>query len=325
MELNIHFIALLIAFILDKILGDPSWLPHPVVWFGKAVALLDKKFNKGKRKIMKGAVVVLFLVSMVYITIYLLMYLVSQFNLCIVVALESIFIFYGIAGTTLIREGKAVFQKLNESLDAGRKQVSRIVGRDTSQLNRDQVGAAALETLAENLSDGVVAPLFWYALAGIPGIMAYKMINTLDSMIGYKSNKYIKFGRFAAKLDDVANYIPARLTALFMTIASGSLRAVKYIFKYGKAHSSPNAGYPEAALAGILNVRFGGTSVYFGEKVEKPFIGENQRPFTKKDIQKTIHTNRLVEILTVIILLILILYKKIPLVQYLTDFYENLR
>jgi adenosylcobinamide-phosphate synthase len=320
MEINLHIVALLVGFLLDKILGDPSWLPHPIVWFGKAVALCDKKFNTGKAKIMKGAIVTLFLVSIVFIVFYFLIRYICQFNLYIGLAIESIFIFYGIAGTTLIREGKAVFTMLDKSLDAGRKQVSRIVGRNTSQLNRDQVSAAALETMAENLSDGVVAPLFWFALAGIPGIMTYKMINTLDSMIGYKSDKYLHFGRFAARLDDLVNYIPARITALFMVLSSANLRAARYILKFGKAHSSPNAGFPEAALAGILNVRFGGTHTYFGKHIEKPFIGENSRSFTRKDIQKTIRINRSVEIITSIILLILLFYNKIPLINLLIDF-----
>ncbi|MBN1968115.1 MAG: cobalamin biosynthesis protein CobD [Candidatus Delongbacteria bacterium] len=308
---------------MDKILGDPSWLPHPIIWFGKAVAKCDKMFNSGKYKIIKGTLVTLFLVSMVFIIFYLLIYYTSQLNLYLATIIESIFIFYGIAGTTLIREGKAVFKKLDESLDAGRKQVSRIVGRDTSLLNRDQICAATLETMAENLSDGVIAPLFWYALAGIPGIMSYKMINTLDSMIGYKNDKYIEFGKFAAKSDDVANFIPARLTAFLMVIASGNLRAIKYIFKYGRAHSSPNAGYPEAALAGILNVKFGGTSVYFGKKVDKPFIGENQRAFTKKDIQKSSRINWLAEIITTLIILILIFYNKMPLIEFLAKVFSK--
>jgi adenosylcobinamide-phosphate synthase len=323
MEINPHILALLLAFILDKILGDPLWLPHPVIWFGKAVALCDKKFNAGKAKIMKGAMVTLLLVLIVFIVFYTLIHYTCQFNIYISLAIESIFLFYGIAGTTLIREGKAVFTELDKSLVAGRKQVSRIVGRDTSQLNRDQVSAAALETMAENLSDGVIAPLFWFALAGIPGIMAYKMINTLDSMIGYKSDKYLHFGRFAARLDDLVNYIPARLTAIFMVLVTGNLRAAEFVLKYGKAHSSPNAGYPEAALAGILNVRFGGAHNYFGKSIEKPFIGENQRSFTKKDIQKTIQTNRLVEVTTIIILLVLLFYNKIPAIQHLLAFCEK--
>lgn len=324
MEINIHIISLIIGFSLDKILGDPVWFPHPVVWFGKGVSYVDNKYNKGKSKVFKGGLVTILFVSLVFLLFYFFILYTYHINLYVGIVTESLCIFYGIAGTTLIREGKAVFKKLEINLEAGRKQVSRIVGRDTSQLSHDQVTAATLETMAENLSDGVVAPLFWYGVAGIPGMMAYKMINTLDSMIGYKNDRYTEFGRFAAKSDDLANYIPARLTAFLMVTVSGSLRAVKYIFKYGKAHSSPNAGYPEAALAGILNARFGGTHTYFGKKVEKPFIGESQRSFNKKDIQKIVQTNKLVEIVTIIMLLILLFYKKIPLIQYLTDCCENL-
>lgn len=314
MELNNNIIALLIGFLLDKILGDPVWMPHPIVWFGNTVAKCDKIFNKGRYKIIKGALVTLSLVLLVFFGFFLITYYAYKLNIYFGIGIESIVIFYGIAGTTLIREGKAVFFELEKSLDAGRKQVSRIVGRNTSQLSYDQVGAATLETMAENLSDGVVAPLFWYAIAGIPGIMTYKMINTLDSMIGYKSDKYIYFGKFAAKLDDVANYIPARLTALLMIVVSRSVRAFKFVLKYGKAHSSPNAGYPEAALAGILNVRFGGTSVYFGKEVKKPFIGENQRSFTQKDILKAIQINRLVEIVIVLSVSILFYFKYLALI-----------
>ena len=220
----------------------------------------------------------------------------------------------------MIREGKAVFNKLDESLDAGRKRVGRIVGRDISQLTHNQVCAATLETMAENLSDGVIAPLFWYAIAGIPGMMMYKIINTLDSMIGYKNEKYVKFGCFAARLDDIANFIPARLTSLLMGVCSGSLKALQFVIKYGKAHSSPNAGYPEAALAGILDVQFGGAHIYFGEWVEKPFIGKTPRAFAKSDLLKTIRVNRLVEIATIIIIILLIYYEKAPIIGFLADY-----
>ena len=132
------------------------------------------------------------------------------------------------------------------------------MGRDTSQLSAQEVRTAALETLAENLSDGVIAPLFWFALLGTPGMLAYKMVNTLDSMVGYRTERYKDFGCWAARIDDVANYIPARLTALLMVIASGKLSLMKFVWKNGRKHASPNSGYPEAALAGILNCRFGG-------------------------------------------------------------------
>ncbi len=305
MEISVHIIAILAAFILDKLFGDPSWLPHPIIWFGKAISFFDKRLNNGNYRILKGFLVALFLTSFVYTFFFILVRYVYDFNICVGVAIETILIFFGIAGTTLIREGKAVFNKLQDSLDAGRKHVARIVGRDTSQLTHNQVCAATLETMAENLSDGIIAPLFWFAVAGIPGMMAYKMINTLDSMIGYKNEKYIEFGKFAARLDDAANFIPARLTSLLMFICSGSPRALQFIFKYGSAHSSPNAGFPEAALAGILNVRFGGSYCYFGKMVDKPFIGNNPRSFCYKDLLVTVRINRIAE--SIMILLIIVL------------------
>ena len=176
-------------------------------------------------------------------------------------------------------------------LQGGREQLSYIVGRDTRNLSEQQIRTAVLETLAENLSDGVIAPLFYYALGGVPAMLAYKMANTLDSMIGYKSEKYREFGWFAARFDDVVNFVPARITALLMVVLSLSPRGLAYIFKFGHKHSSPNAGYPEAALAGILNCRFGGPNVYHGQLVEKPYIGANPRTLTNTDFRKTCFLN----------------------------------
>ena len=156
---------------------------------------------------------------------------------------------------------------------------------------------AALETLAENLSDGVIAPLFWFALLGTPGMLAYKMVNTLDSMIGYRTERYKDFGCWAAHIDDVANYIPARLTALLMVIASGKLSLLNFVWKNGRKHASPNSGYPEAALAGILSCRFGGPHYYFGELFDKPYIGENDRELTTTDMHTATRINRLAELL----------------------------
>jgi adenosylcobinamide-phosphate synthase len=150
---------------------------------------------------------------------------------------------------------------------------------------------AAFETMSENLSDGVIAPLFYYALAGVPGMMAYKMVNTLDSMIGYRSERYEQFGKFAARLDDVANFIPARLTAILMALISGSKRSFQFIMQYGNKHKSPNSGYPEAALAGILNTRFGGPNIYQGVLVDKPFIGCDDRAIEADEIKRVSSVN----------------------------------
>ena len=209
--------------------------------------------------------------------------------------------FYCLAGTTLIREVREVFLALDRSLDAGRKQVARIVGRDTSELSAQEVRTAALETLAENLSDGVIAPLFWFALLGTPGMLAYKMVNTLDSMIGYKTERYRDFGCWAAHIDDIANYIPARLTALLMVLAAGKPQLATFVWKNGRKHASPNSGYPEAALAGILDCRFGGPHHYFGQLFDKPYIGSNDRPLTTADMRTAIRVNRTAEILMVLL------------------------
>ena len=312
MEINLHMIALLAGFFLDRLLGDPSWLPHPVIWFGRSISFFEKRLNRKAHLVFKGALVVFFLVCLVFVLAFVLVTTACQVSPYLGAVVEAIFIFYGLAGTTLIREGRAVFKRLEESLPLARVQLSRIVGRETSSLNRNQVCAATLETLAENLSDGVIAPLFWYAIAGIPGMMAYKMVNTLDSMIGYKNEQYLYFGRIAARLDDIANFVPARITAMLMALCNGNTRAFHFIFKFGRAHNSPNAGYPEAALAGILNVRFGGCHTYFGKPVEKPWIGYNNRNFIWKDLSVTVKTNRLTEFCMILFLLVMMYFNLIP-------------
>ncbi len=300
--LKYQIIALWAGFLLDKLLGDPAWLPHPVVAFGKAIAFFERKLNNGKHRILKGAAIALLLVTATLALFFILIDFSFRVSPVLGVILEAIFVFFGLAGTTLVKEGKAVFQELEKGLDEGRKQVGRIVGRDTQTLDKNEIQAATLETLAENLSDGVIAPLFWFAVAGIPGMMAYKMVNTLDSMIGYKNERYLYFGRFAARLDDAANFIPARITAFLIAMCSGSSRAFRFIFKYGRAHSSPNAGYPEAALAGALDVTFGGAHLYFGEWVPKPVIGKTKRDFNKNDLINAVKIVRRTESVFVLLL-----------------------
>lgn len=291
-----------LAWGLDLWLGDPIQLPHPVVGFGKLIAKGERVWNKGKGRLWKGALMAIILVVSTFVVSDCLLGILPGVLHTLV---STLLIFYCLAGTTLIREVREVFRAVDRSLEEGRVQVARIVGRDTSELSAQEVRTAALETLAENLSDGVIAPLFWYALLGVPGMLAYKMVNTLDSMIGYRNERYKDFGCFAARLDDVANYLPARLTALLMILASKRISLIKFVWKYGNQHASPNSGYPEAALAGILDCRFGGPHHYFGQEVWKPYIGNKERLFTTADMRVAVRINRLAEVGMIAIVLLL--------------------
>ena len=295
-----NVISLLIGWLLDLVFGDPQRLPHPVVWFGKMISAIEHALNKGRHRLMKGAVTAIGLILLVYGAGWVIRHLLHGVGIYAVMVFDVIVIFYCLAGTTLIREVREVFLALDRSLEEGRTQVARIVGRDTTQLSAQEVRQAALETLAENLSDGVIAPLIFLALLGTPGMLAYKMVNTLDSMIGYRTQRYKDFGCWAAHIDDIANYIPARLTALLMVMVSGRWSLVRFVWRYGNHHASPNSGYPEAALAGILDCRFGGPHYYFGELFDKPFIGENDRSLTTADMRTAIRVNRMAEVAMVL-------------------------
>ena len=292
MEGLMGVLPLLLAWVMDICLGDPAGWPHPIVGFGRLISKGEKAWNNGEYRMLKGALLALILVVGTYLTTALLLHWMVGF---IALLLSVLLIFYGLAGTTLIREVREVFKAVDRSLEEGREQVARIVGRDTSELSAQEVRTAALETLAENLSDGVIAPLFWYAVGGVPGMLAYKMVNTLDSMIGYRNARYKEFGCFAARMDDVANFIPARLTACLMVIASGKVTLLGFVWRNGNLHASPNSGYPEAALAGILNCTFGGPHHYFGTEVWKPFIGQNDRLLTIEDMKTAVRINRIAE------------------------------
>lgn len=292
-------LPLLIGWIADKLFGDPRWLPHPVVAMGKVIAWGEKRLNKGNKRMMKGALFSIILILSSFLVIFFIIKGLDYVNPYLSLAFSSVVVFFCLAGKTLIDEVRNVFVAVDSSVEEGREQVARIVGRDTSALSPQQIRTAALETLSENLSDGVIAPLFWFILLGVPGMFVYKMINTLDSMIGYKSDRYKQFGCWAARIDDVANYIPARLTSLLMIVVSGKISLLSFVRKFGSQHASPNSGYPEAALAGILDCRFGGSNVYFGQRVEKPYIGYNDKELTSADLKVAVRVNIRTEILMV--------------------------
>jgi adenosylcobinamide-phosphate synthase len=296
----IFTIPLVIGYLLDLLLGDPRWLPHPIRLFGTVITKGESLFNTGNFKFLKGAIFTIILCVSVFFFFYVTQNFVLKLNHVYYYLLTGIFVFYGLANKSLLQEGKEVFIALkSKGLEAGRKRLSWIVGRDTSCLDENQIRTAVFETLSENLSDGVIAPLFYYALGGLPAMMAYKMINTLDSMIGYKNEKYILFGKFSAHLDDVANYLPARITALLMVLVTLSKNGFVFVIRYGHLHASPNSGYPEAALAGILKCRFGGPNVYAGILVEKPYIGQTARAIQHKELSKVMYINHFVTLLMV--------------------------
>lgn len=296
--LMLLLLPLILGWILDHVFGDPEALPHPVVYMGRWISFWEHRLNKGCCRKFKGAllaigsILLIFLLfrTMINALCFIENYGGKHFSFICLVLFQSIAVFYCLAGCTLRKEVRMVFEALDRSLEEGRSQVARIVGRDTQNLSEQEVKAAALETLAENLSDGVVAPLFWLMLLGVPGMMMYKMVNTLDSMIGYHTPRYLDFGCWAARIDDVANYIPARLTAILILIVgvrySKSLtfgQCCAFVCKYGPKHASPNSGWPEAALASILDCQFGGPHNYFGEYFYKPYIGENARLLDNTD------------------------------------------
>ncbi len=299
-------LVLLIGFVMDLVFGDPRKLPHLIVLFGHLIGSGEKLLNHGRHPFAKGGLLTLILVISAFMVPYFGLPYLLHWHTYAYISVSAVLLFYCLANRTLIREGLAVFKSLEEDgLEAGRKRLSWIVGRETHRLDEQQIKKATFETMSENLSDGVIAPLFYFAVLGLPGAMAYKMINTLDSMTGYKSERYYYFGKFAAKLDDVANFIPARLTALLMLVASGKPSGIRFVVREGKKHSSPNAGYPEAALAYILSCRLGGPNFYHGTLVEKPFIGHNDRRIDAKEIHQVVRLNLFVSLGFVIIILVL--------------------
>lgn len=305
-ELTLFLLPICVGYLIDLTLGDPDNWPHPIRVFGNLISNSDRLFNRCKFRFFKGMFVTILLCTATYVSFFFLNKILENLHFAIYITVNSLLVWYGLANKSLITEGRQVFEVLKDGgIEAGRKQLSRIVGRDTSQLTPQQIRIAVLETMSENLSDGVIAPLFFYLIGGVPAMMTYKMINTLDSMIGYRNERYEQFGKFAARLDDVANFIPARITALLMVITTSSSRGFRFLLKFGNKHKSPNAGYPEAALAGILNCRFGGPNVYHGTLVDKPYIGKNDRSIEHNEIYRVISINQRVCFLMVVVIVLI--------------------
>ena len=289
-------LSIVLAYLLDLIFGDPRWLPHPVRGMGKLTEYLEKKLRGSiSSQILSGAVLAITVVGLAYLGSFFAIRLAEQINRWAGFAISTVLIFTTLSSRSLSKEARSVYQSLKSgSIKDARKKLSLIVGRDTQVLNQDEIIRATVETVAENSVDGIISPLFYAALGGAPLALAYKAINTLDSMIGYKNERYLYFGWFSAKLDDIANYIPARLSILLVPLASLILRkrplnTLCTILRDGKKSPSPNAGIPEAAFAGALGIQLGGVNYYQGKKVSKPILGVEAKQREEEHIIEAIH------------------------------------
>jgi len=309
---------IIVAYILDLIIGDPYWFPHPVRILGKVIEYLERTLRKNNQnqqtEKIKGIILTVITVGLSYYIIYFLIYMAGVISPGLKFAFSSFFIFTTLSTKNLGEEAFSVYRALEEdNLELARERVSRIVGRDTSDLDEEEIVRATIETVAENTVDGIISPLFYAVLGGAPLAMAYKAVNTLDSMVGYKNKKYLQFGWFPAKLDDLVNYIPARLNLFLIPVASllvrqRSLMALRIIFRDGKKSPSPNAGIPEAGFAGALGIQLGGVNFYQGVKEYRPVLGEKLKRKSSKDILQAIRLSYAVSTLMLLSSLAILYY-----------------
>ena len=309
-ELMISLGACTAGFVLDFIFGDPSWLYHPVRIIGKGIELGERilrKLFREKHLVLAGAVLWVFIAGVSFLIPLGLLFLAQKLHPGVRFALETFWCFQILAARSLCRESGKVYDRLQEDdLPGARRAVSMIVGRDTESLTGEGVTKAAVETVAENTSDGVTAPLIYMMIGGAPLGFLYKAVNTMDSMLGYKNDRYLYFGRIPAGMDDIFNYIPARITALAMIAAAyltglDGRNAWRIYRRDRKKHASPNAAQTESVCAGALRVQLAGDAVYFGKLYKKEFIGDRLRPIEPRDIKRS---QRLMYVTALLLLLL---------------------
>ncbi|OGR59173.1 MAG: cobalamin biosynthesis protein CobD [Desulfobacula sp. RIFOXYB2_FULL_45_6] len=292
--IEIHWYILFGAFILDFFLGDPKILPHPVIYMGKAIVFFENRFRKWfKTPLVSGFFFAVFLILSTWILAFCVITVSMYIHPFWGYFVQMVLLFFCFSSKSLERAALNVFKALEtHDIEGAKKAVSMIVGRQTETLDEKGITRAAVETVAENFVDGFLSPLFFAVIGGVPLAVAYKMVNTLDSMVGYRNEAYVLFGRVSARMDDVANFIPARLSVLMISLSAFLLQfktgalALKTGFSEGSLHKSPNSGYPEAAFSGALQVRLGGPNVYHGILVEKPFIGSSFKDPGRKKIRQ---------------------------------------
>ena len=301
LTLLLPWLALPAAFVLDSLLGDPRWLPHPIRWMGKAIELAEPLFRRWvHNELVAGGGFALTLILACWLLSFTVVHFAYQMHSVLGFLVETVFLFYCFSARSLSQAAMEIYDSLHAGqVELARSQVAMIVGRDVERYQADDIARATVETVAENAVDGVISPLFFAALGGAPLALAYKMVNTLDSMVGYKNPRYLLFGRVAARIDDLANFLPARLSVFLIALAArlvkatSSSKALRTAWKEGKNHASPNAGYPEAAFAGALGVRMGGPNYYHGKLVEKPYIGLGLASVTLAHIPRACRLMRL--------------------------------
>ena len=288
-----HLIAFVLGFILDLLFGDPHFMPHPVKVMGRLIGFLTKKLNNGSGRKAKGFLMMLFLIVFSGGMSFLILFFAYDLNQYFGIVVEAIMTYQCLAIKQLRRESMLVYRELKKNdLTNGRKAVSMIVGRDTDKLDEEGVTKAAVETVAENTSDGIIAPMIFLAIGGPVLGMIYKAVNTMDSMVGYRNEEFGKFGFFPAKTDDVLNYLPARISAVFMISACSTGRdfdaknAYRIWKRDRRKHASPNSAQTEAVAAGALHVQLAGDASYFGEIHHKEFIGDPDRTPETEDIKR---------------------------------------
>ncbi len=282
-----HLQILLFALILDYFIGDPHTIwarfPHPAVTMGRMISWLEERLNSGRFLTAKG-IATIFVLSVIALALGLGIRWLPDFGI-----LELIIVTILLAHNSLVKHVRDVYEALALSLDAGRTAVARIVGRDVTNLDESNVARAAVESAAENFSDAVMAPVFWYLILGLPGLLFYKMINTADSMIGHRTQRYKQFGFGAAKLDDIVNWIPARLCGALMCLVHRSRSSFEIMMTDATLHASPNAGWPEAAMAATLDITLAGPRVYDGHLSDDSYINpRGRRDLTRDDINSAL-------------------------------------
>jgi adenosylcobinamide-phosphate synthase len=287
-----HLIAMTIAYFIDILIGDPPDWPHPVRWMGLMISRLEKRLNQGSHKKWKGIMMLLFLLLSILLIVTILVIVGYQIHPYVGIGVEAIVIATTIAQKSLKEASLEVYRPLvNGELSEARTKLSYIVGRDTDQLNESEIARGAIETVAENTSDGVTAPLFWALIGGAPLAIVYRAVNTCDSMVGHRNERYEEFGWASAKMDDVMNWVPSRLTGMIMLIGKRPERmsyrkAWRILFRDAKKHPSPNSGWGEAAVAAILGIQLGGINYYKGMISNRAKMGEPIEPIQSDHIRK---------------------------------------